>query len=508
MVLVVGAGPTGLALACVLARSGADVRIVERSPEYPQGSRGKGLTPRTLEVLDDLGVIDEILASGRRHMPVRKYRGSEVVAELDPEADRVDTPATPYAAAVLIPQWRVEQILRARLAEWGVTVELGTSLDGFDADEDGVTAYLNGRAERVDYLVGCDGGRSTVRKVLGVPFEGHVPDVQQMAVGDVEVDGLSRDCWHQWLTPAGGIMICPLPGTDAFQVQAVHETADDGSILEPTLDRFQRTFDRIAGVPGVRLRNLTWRSTYRVNVRMVDRLRVGRVLLAGDSAHVHPIAGGLGMNTGIQDGYNLGWKLALVARGEARDRLLDTYQDERLPVAAALLEITSARLEAVLREIANRDGGDVLPAGGDLSQFRIGYPWSPLSRTTVEGPLRGGDRASDAPCPLGRLFDLYRGPHFTLLGLGLPVPDGLPAGLVHGYRLEPGPHLRDGYGWDRLVLVRPDGYVGLVTGDPAAVHCYLADVRDLPAGPAADPAADPLADGARGRAVAGAADGG
>jgi 2-polyprenyl-6-methoxyphenol hydroxylase-like FAD-dependent oxidoreductase len=323
-VLVAGAGPTGLTLACDLARRGVAVRIVDRAPEFPTGSRGKGLSPRSQEVLDDLGVVDRILASGVSHLRHRKYQGTEVIAEVDPQADQVPTPGVPYAAALMIPQWRVEQILRARLDGLGVTVERGAELHDFQQDADGVTATVGEERIHARYLIGCDGGRSTVRKALGLPMRGETPDMQIMAVGDVQVDGLGRDAWHQWFTDDGVVMLCPLPGTDVFQIQASPELDADGTPLEPTLERFRQTFDRVAGLPGVRFHELAWRSTYRVNVRMVDRLRVDRVFLAGDSAHVHPIAGGLGMNSGIQDAYNLGWKLGLVVAGQASPALLDT----------------------------------------------------------------------------------------------------------------------------------------------------------------------------------------
>jgi 2-polyprenyl-6-methoxyphenol hydroxylase-like FAD-dependent oxidoreductase len=336
-VLVAGAGPTGLTLAYDLARRGVAVRIVDRAPEFPHGSRGKGLSPRSLEVLDDLGVVGQLLTSGVTHLPHRKYRGAQVVAETDPGDGRVSTPDVPYPTGLLIPQWRVEQALRERLAEFGVAVESGAELGDFSEDADGVTATVAGTRIQARYLVGCDGGRSTVRRGLGLRLHGETPDVQLMAVGDVGVEGLGRDAWHQWFADDGAIMLCPLPGTDVFQVQASHELAPDGTPLEPTLETFQRTFDRVAGIPGVRLHDLTWRSSYRVNIRMVDRLRVGRVLLAGDAAHVHPIAGGLGMNSGIQDAYNLGWKLGLVLSGEATPDLLDTYDEERLPIASWLL---------------------------------------------------------------------------------------------------------------------------------------------------------------------------
>ena len=507
-VLVVGAGPTGLALACDLARRGVAVRIIDRAPEFPSGSRGKGLSPRTLEVLDDFGVIDQILASGATHLPHRKYRGAEVVAEVDPEAGLVPTPAVPYPVGVLIPQWRVEQILRERLADFGVTVERGAEVRGFTQHADSVTAAVGGEQLQARYLVGCDGGRSTVRKALDLSLRGETPDVQLMAVGDVEVDGLGRDAWHQWFAGGGGIMLCPLPGTKAFQVQASHELDQGGAPLEPTLDRFQQTFDRVAGVPGVRLHDLGWRSSYRVNVRMVDQLRTGRVFLAGDAAHVHPIAGGLGMNTGIQDAYNLGWKLGLVLAGNAAEGLLDTYEEERLPVASWLLDITSELLDVVLDAIKEKGGGVDAVATSELTQLALRYPWSRLSRQAASQAasrsasrsvaLQPGDRAPDAPLrdasgsPI-RLFDLFRGPHFTLLDLSEAFGEQddatlskLRTDIVKPYRVGPGGqgllddagHVATAYGTDALVLVRPDGYIGLVA-DPAHPQSVAEYLRSL-----------------------------
>jgi 2-polyprenyl-6-methoxyphenol hydroxylase-like FAD-dependent oxidoreductase len=478
-VLVVGAGPTGLTLACDLARRGVAVRIADRAPQFPGGSRGKGLSPRSLEVLDDLAVIDRIQACGITHLPHRKYQGAKVIAEVDPEAGRVPAPGMPYPVGLMIPQWRVEQILRDRLADFGVAVELDAELRGFSQHADGVTAIIGEAQIRARYLVGCDGGRSTVRKALGLSLRGQAPDVQLMAVGDVEVDGLGRDAWHQWFTADGAIMLCPLPGTSAFQVQASHELDQDSSPLEPTLERFQQTFDRVTGIPGVRLHDLTWRSSYRVQVRMVDRLRVGRVFLAGDAAHVHPIAGGLGMNSGIQDAYNLGWKLGLVLAGNATPGLLDTYEEERLPIASWLLDITSQRLTAVLDAIKEKGGGVDAVATPELTQLMLRYPWSRLSRQAASRPTgpRPGDRAPDAPlrdAATGtptRLFDLFRGPHFTLLGLGercAPVLGDVSSGIVNAYLVGSGGlvdddgHVAHAYGTDALILVRPDGHIGLV----------------------------------------------
>jgi hypothetical protein len=229
---------------------------------------------------------------------------------------------------------------------------------------------------------------------------------------------------------------------------------------------------------------------------MTDRLRVGRVFLAGDAAHVHPIAGGLGMNSGIHDAYNLGWKLGLVLAGAAAPGLLGTYEEERLPVASWLLDITSERLDAVLAAIEKPGGGVDAVASAELSQLTLGYRWSRLSRDAANraagrsGGLRAGDRAPDAPCRDGltgapvRLFDLFRGPHFTLLGLGersAAALGALDTDFVKPYLVGPGGliddhgHVARTYGKDLVILVRPDGYVGLIANadDAPAVAGYL-----------------------------------
>jgi 2-polyprenyl-6-methoxyphenol hydroxylase-like FAD-dependent oxidoreductase len=502
-VLIVGAGPTGLTLAIELARRGAGVRVVDAAPVPHRESRGKGLQPRTLEVLEDVGVTERVLAAGTTRLPFRKYFDGTHVNDTDRFADARPTPDAPYERGVLIGQWQVEEILRERLAEFGVTVELGTEVAGFEQDADGVTAVLaDGERVGAAYLVGCDGGRSRVRKAMGVRFDGTTEPAQSMVVGDVEAEGISRDVWHQWFTSdGGGVMLCPMPGTNSFQFQAGPELDASGEPLPPSLESFQRIFDRYARVPGVRLTNPTWLSVWRVNVRMVDRMRVGRVFLAGDAAHVHPIAGGLGMNTGIQDAYNLGWKLALATAGQAGPGLLDTYEEERLPVAAWTLGI-STDLHKRVREAVKEPGTGVEAAAPP--PMGTGYRWSSLATSaapaTTGDPavLRQGDRAPDAPCldasgrPV-RLFEVYADPRFTLLGFGTEVADAVGklgaeyAGLlrafaVDGDDLDGTGDLRDHEGHARraygvtdpaLVLVRPDNHIALLTRDPAEITNYL-----------------------------------
>lgn len=313
--VVAGAGPTGLTLALELARRGVEVRILDKSPEPFAGSRGKGLTARSQEVMDDLGIVDEVVEAGFRHLPNRVAVRGRVVGDSDPHADLNPTPDRPYESGLMIPQWRTEQILRERLSEFGIDVERGVEVVGFEQTTDKVTVRLaGGGTVMARYLVGCDGGRSTVRKALGVSFEG-TGGIEGMLLGDVSVDGLTPDRWYQWSHPEKGfVALCPFRGINSWQFQGVPfaDFDEEGNLPEPSLEYFQRVLDDIACDPGVRLSAPTWLSTWHVNVRMVDRFRDGRVFLAGDAAHVHPPAGGLGMNTGIQDAYNLGWKLALV----------------------------------------------------------------------------------------------------------------------------------------------------------------------------------------------------
>ena len=501
-VLIVGAGPTGLTLACDLARRGVSLRIVDAAPGPFVGSRGKGLQPRTLEVLEDLGVLDAVLAAGNAYPRLRIHWRRFVVGHWTLVPQGTATPDVPYPSTWLVPQARTEGILRDRLKSLGHSVESGTALTDFTQDDRGVTATLtrDGAPEvvRAEYLVGCDGGHSRVRKALGVGFHGETHEAERMVVGDVRVDGLDRDHWHVWPFAKGGaVALCPLPGTDRFQlVLNVKPGTPVPELTEAALH--QRLQD--AARPGAKLRlhDASWLSLFRPNVRMVDRYRVGRVLLAGDAAHVHPPAGGQGLNTGVQDAYNLGWKLGHVLEGAA-PALLDTYEAERLPIAASVLGLTR-QLHQKLRQ------GGMRPQrrGAETQQLGLHYRGGPLALQS-EGDtsrLRAGDRAPDAPCvdAMGRpsrLFNAFRGPHWTLLAFGPQHEDaptwarsrfGDAVQAFHvrtggrsrdvGALLDAGGHAHRAYDvrTDALVLVRPDGYVGHVsrTGSREALESFLA----------------------------------
>jgi 2-polyprenyl-6-methoxyphenol hydroxylase-like FAD-dependent oxidoreductase len=409
-VLIVGAGPTGLTLALDLTRRRISCRLIEAASTPFEGSRGKGIQPRTLEIFDDLGAIDAIVAAGALYPKLRIHLGPFSLRAGSLGSSKRPTESVPYPNLWMVPQARTELILRERLRALGGEVEFGKALATFTQNEHGVEATLStGEMVRADFLVGADGGHSTVRKALGLRLEGEAVDEEPMLVADVEIEGLDRRDWHFWPFAKGGMIgLCPLPNTSLFQFTSEAKTVAVG--IEGLVHK----------VTGYRVERVAWSSIYQPAVRMVDRYRVGRVFLAGDAAHVHPPAGGQGLNTGVQDAYNLGWKLAHVARG-GPDSLLDTYEAERLPIAAAVLGLAKR-----LHQTRSIKRGDA------TNQLALHYRTSPLSSGVTLGSLHPGDRMPDGRLDDGsRLFDHLRGSHAT----ELVTPDG------------------------PRILIRPDGYI-------------------------------------------------
>jgi 2-polyprenyl-6-methoxyphenol hydroxylase-like FAD-dependent oxidoreductase len=303
-ILIVGAGPTGLTLALDLARRGISFRLIDAAAAPFEGSRGKGIQPRTLEIFGDLGVIDAILAAGGPYPRFKTHLGPFSLRAGSLNSPTEPTESVPYPNVWMVPQARTEAILRERLRALGGEVEFGAGLATFTQNERGVEATLStGEIAPASFLVGCDGGRSTVRKVLGLRLEGDALDEPPMVVADVEVEGLDRRDWHLWPFIGGMIGLCPLPHTSLFQLISKAKTVTAG--IEGAVRK----------ITGHRVGRVAWSSIWQPAARMVDRYRVGRVFLAGDAAHVHPPAGGQGLNTSVQDAYNLGWKLAHVVRG-------------------------------------------------------------------------------------------------------------------------------------------------------------------------------------------------
>ncbi|MDX3799270.1 FAD-dependent oxidoreductase [Streptomyces sp. AK04-3B] len=493
-VLVVGAGPSGSAVAIDLVRRGLDVRIVDRSPHAFDGSRAKGVQPRSLEVLEDLGALDDVLAGGSTYPKLGLHAGPLALPwKMFPHKEA--TADVPYPDTWLIPQFRTDRALHARLSELGRAVEFGRELTELTQDEETVVAKVAGTQGTEEivarYVVGADGGSSVVRRRLGVGFVGTTDAGDRVLIVDASVSGLARDRWHMWPRPGGGLIgACPLPDSDMFQWM-IRLTPDE----EPPSKRddillriHDHTHDR-----RIQLHDIRWTSVFRPNIRLAESYGRGRVLLAGDAAHVHPPAGAQGLNTGMQDGYNLGWKLGQVLAG-ANPALLDTYEAERQPIAAAVLGLSTKKWGGIARLDPSS-----MKRGKDEQQLSLTYHGGPLAPAEGmrTGTLRVGDRAPDAEL-FGadgagtRLFDVFRGPHFTAIAYGADAAGDLErlawptagarlkrltvgAAAADGLALsDPGNTLRRGYGLtgDTLLLIRPDGYIGHI-----ATRDFLATTR-------------------------------
>lgn len=476
-VLIVGAGPAGLTLACDLARRGVRFRIIDAADAGFAGSRAKGVQPRTLEVFDDLGLVDDILDHSIRY-PLLGLHVGPVTVPWRMMARHLPTNDVPYPETRLIPQYDTDACLRRRLVDLGGNVEFSTRLHTFIDKGDGVVATVIGPGGEHNiesrFIVGVDGGASTVRTQAGIDFVGDTDDGDKMIVADVLADGLSRDRWHIWPRSSGRfIALCPLPG-EKFQLMLRLKPGESPDRDPAAIDRLVQ---QTTGRAKLRIREVAWSSVFRPNVRLAEHYRSGNVFLAGDAAHVHTPAGAQGLNTGVQDSYNLGWKLAQVLAG-APEALLDTYEVERRPVAARVLGLSSE----LYRDISSRPLA-AARRGDEERQLLLTYRGGPLAPDVDngDGSVQAGDRAPDARYRdragrTGRLFDEFRGPHFTLLAVGdaaheaadrmvwpsegaalriVQIPTGVAPGLLETYGLREPAH----------VLVRPDGYVAYVARD-------------------------------------------
>jgi 2-polyprenyl-6-methoxyphenol hydroxylase-like FAD-dependent oxidoreductase len=296
-------------------------------------SRGKGIQPRSLEVFEDLGIVDRLVAAGGAYPPQRVHRADGSFEDSPFQEISEPTPREPYripldAAAGHDGGDPARTLGRARPPS---TLRAGAGR--LPQEVDGVTTIVNGAAVRARYLVGADGGRSLVRHTLGVGFPGKTLEVRAV-VADLRLDGLDRDAWHRWNdgTPES-MSLCPLMGTDLFQLQGRIPLEADIDLSVEGLAAMIAARTRRA---DIKVRSVSWASAYSMNARLADRYQIGRVFLAGDAAHIHPPTGGQGLNTSVQDTYNLGWKLAAVLGG-APAALLETYEEERRPIAAGML---------------------------------------------------------------------------------------------------------------------------------------------------------------------------
>ncbi|KAJ7155478.1 FAD binding domain-containing protein [Mycena crocata] len=447
-ILVVGAGPSGLVMALALLRNGVSVRLIEKEPASRLGQRGAGIMPRSLELFHALGVGDDIL---RRAIPPPQavmYQmpgGVKVLSKFDMWPSVEPTPQRPFPNVVMLGQDHLEQILRAELQRFGCEPELGTELLAFEQQEgeDFVRTRISRpsgdehvtEAATYSYVVGTDGARGMVRKALGLSFLGETSNADNLVVGDVMVHGLDSKLWHMWgQVGAAWISLRPteVPYMCNFLLSGTN--IDHAHIIEHPEELRSIFIEYTGGRRDLVFGDVVWLSHYRPSIRMVDKFSVGRVFVAGDSAHVHSITGGQGMNTGIQDSFNLAWKLALVQKNVAPESLLQTYTEERAPVVAAMLN----QITALLKESLTGNLGDPSPThggssawkhnGGGILQLGVNCRWSSVVvdeqvtdeddffdeteeelyggdededaaelDVSVDRPLRAGDRAPDAP---------------------------------------------------------------------------------------------------------------
>ncbi|MFP6559334.1 FAD-dependent monooxygenase [Paraburkholderia sp. B3] len=394
-VLVIGAGPVGLLLGAELQRARVAVGVIDKMPARGFFCKALGITPRTLEIFDDLGIVDRAIEAGVWLTGVETWVDGAMVPG---RSMRLPEHGLSYGSLSLA-QYETERLLEAAFAEHGGQVNYGLVLDRFEDDTDCVRAYLadaHGEAHvvRCKWLVGCDGAHSKVRSALGLSFEGEQYP-QTFALADMEVDWtLSRGPMYRFeragpehaKTSAAAV---PVRGSTRRYRLSMIVPEDRASSLA-AIDA--PDFDMMCGLllpslpEGVRLSSMRWSSVYRVSHRIASGYGRGRVFIAGDAAHIHPPVGGQGMNTGLQDVHNLAWKLAHVAKGLAAPELLDSYQAERHPVGVDVVKSTSAALNAVLARQASN------PAMRETQLF-VTYRGSPI----VTDGWPDADPASPAP---------------------------------------------------------------------------------------------------------------
>ncbi|KAL1747151.1 FAD binding domain-containing protein [Schizophyllum fasciatum] len=456
-VLIVGAGVSGLILAILLAKNNVPLRIVERLPSGGRiGAKGSGVQPRTQELLEIMGIpYEELMASGMGSLDMRFYAPPDGLqpAKTFPLAERMPpNPTVPYPELVTVSQSNLEALLLRQLHKYGAKVEYSTTLQSLSQDEEKVVAVVmkDGAEEQIvaNWLVGTDGARGSTRKLLGVNYVGESRPGDKIFIADVTVPGdFPRDYWHAWgqfHTSAVGLL--PLGGGDPthFQLHLMGPEIDFDTVKTP--QDVKDHFYKISNRKDIVIEEVRWMTTWTANVRLADRMQVGRCILAGDAAHCHSPAGAQGMNTGLQDSFNLAWKLAAVVKGAASPALLASYEAERYPVISAMLQISNEMHSRLFAREAPKEG-DAEPFHHPDSTHQLGvnYRHSTIVfderyTQTGEAPapylragrLRAGDRAPDAPGADGtRLFSLLGVQRHVAL---LFLPKGADEGLLQAVK--------------------------------------------------------------------------
>jgi 2-polyprenyl-6-methoxyphenol hydroxylase-like FAD-dependent oxidoreductase len=504
-VLIIGAGPTGLILALWLTKLGVKVRIVDKTAEPGTTSRALGVQARTLELYRQLDLTDAVLDHGHKVPAVNLWVKGEPATRLSFE--RIGSDLTPYSFLHILPQDQHERLLIERLQALGVFVERRTELVSFTEEGGRVIARLRGpegRAETCEtsYIAGCDGAHSTVRGTIGTGFAGGTYR-QVFYVADVEAAGPPVNGeLHVDLDEADFLAVFPLAGKGRARLIGTvrDERADHANTL-----KFEDVSDRAIKHLKVDVRKVNWFSTYHVHHRVAEHFRKGRAFLVGDAAHIHSPAGGQGMNTGIGDAVNLAWKLAMVLRGHASDKLLDSYEAERIGFARRLVATTDRVFSFVTAEgriadiVRTRIAPVLIPTAmafeaareylfRTVSQITLNYRGGPLS-VGAAGHVHGGDRLPWVSIDGKDNFELLAEMNWQVHVYGSASAELLAWCASHGMPLHVidwrSEHEAAGLARDAIYLLRPDTYVALTdpSGTPDALDRYCADraIRTLTA---------------------------
>ena len=510
-VLIIGAGPTGLSLACQLVRYGIDFVILDRQEGVTPYSKAIGVHARTLEIYEQMDLAHRAIEQGAIAGKGRLLVDGEVRGELD--FSNIGAGLSPYPFLLMLEQSKNEQLVYDYLKSHGKEVEWQTELENFTTSDSLVTAQIktpDGKSQTINakYLVGCDGPKSLVRHTLGLEFGGSTFE-RVFYVADAQVDWqFTHDAVYICLARESFVVFFPLKGEKRFRIVGVFPeefAKDEGDILYEEIEARVKELAKLE----LDIHDVEWFSTYKVHTRHAARFSAGRCFLAGDAAHIHSPAGAQGMNTGIQDVYNLAWKVALILRGTAASDLLDTYNEERLENAKNLLRTTDRMFQLaagdewwlafirtnVFPSVAKYFFGldsvrnFVFPV---LSQIGINYRHSSLSRHTGDEDftVKAGDRMPYLVLDGRSVYECLREPKFHLLSFASEqnefevIKADLEkryAGLIDFNRFPLTSQAEEIFGTDKPlnVFLRPDNYIGFITAKSAAIEVekYLSEFK-------------------------------
>ncbi len=479
-VLIAGAGPVGLTMANELTRYGIAVRIVDKNTERTDKSKALVLWSRTLELFDHGGYVEPFVAAGLKAHGAQMSNGRDIIARIS-----LDDIESPYPYALMIPQSDTERILEERLEKQGVKVERTVALESFKEQGNGVEAVLrstNGESETLtaDWLIGCDGAHSAVRHGLGFTFDG-TTQPSDWYLADGHISGLEpQDRLHIFWHKDGILAFFPITEGRWRVIADLGPAKGDAHCPDPTLQDVQALIT-LRGTDGIVIKDAYWLAAFRINERKVSQYGRGRAFLAGDAAHIHSPAGGQGMNTGMQDAFNLAWKLSLVIGGVCKPALLDSYSVERSAVGDMVLKNASRVTDAaiirnpIVQHLRNTVVKFALgfPQIGHrvanlLAELNIGYPESPLTVAGAHSPSarKAGERWPDRlPADPGKARFTAIGPAGAVSALAAKFPKLVQAAAGSADAGD-------------LRLIRPDGYVGFAgaASDQAGAEAYLQDL--------------------------------